>query len=133
MKRLAEGVWVSGQIQPSQLEELARAGFAILVNHRPDDEEPGQPTAAELAEAARGHGMAAVSAPVSGMPGADAVEATARALASLDDGQKAVMFCRSGMRSTAAWAMVRRREGADADDLRTAAAEAGYDLSRLPL
>ena len=44
-----------------------------------------------------------------------------------------MFFCRSGMRSAAAWAMAERRAGAEPDALREAAAAAGYDLSRLPL
>jgi uncharacterized protein (TIGR01244 family) len=48
-------------------------------------------------------------------------------------GDKAVFFCRSGMRSAAAWAMARRLAGADPDRLREAAAVAGYDLGGVPL
>ena len=46
---------------------------------------------------------------------------------------KAVFFCRSGMRSAAAWAMADRLAGGEPDVLRDAAATAGYDLSRVPL
>ena len=49
------------------------------------------------------------------------------------DGVPTAMFCRSGMRSAATWAMAQRLDGADPYDLRAAAASAGYDLSRLPL
>jgi len=51
----------------------------------------------------------------------------------LADGLPTVMFCRSGMRSASAWAMAQRLSGTDADALRDAAAEAGYDLGRVPL
>ena len=51
----------------------------------------------------------------------------------LADGLPTVMFCRSGMRSAAAWAMAERLKGVDAEDLREAAAIAGYDLGRVPL
>jgi hypothetical protein len=37
------------------------------------------------------------------------------------------------MRSASAWAMSERLKGAGADELRAAAAEAGYDLARVPL
>jgi uncharacterized protein (TIGR01244 family) len=40
-----------------------------------------------------------------------------------------LLFCRSGTRSTYLWALARARHGADADDLVSQAAEAGYDLS----
>jgi uncharacterized protein (TIGR01244 family) len=44
------------------------------------------------------------------------------------------MFCRSGTRSTFAWALAMRAlDRSDAKTLRETAASAGYDLSRLPL
>lgn len=109
---------------------LAAAGFGRVISNRPDGEDPGQPSAAAMEAAARDAGLDFVWVPVSGLPGTDQV-ATVRA--TLADGVPTVMFCRSGMRSTAAWAMARRLEGADADTLRETAATAGYDLGRVPL
>lgn len=105
----------------------------MLVSHRPDHEDPDQPTAAEMADAARAAGLTFVHAPVRGLPDEAAVSATARALENAAPGRAVVMFCRSGMRSSAAWAMARAQQGADPDALRAAAAEAGHDLSRVPL
>lgn len=130
---IEDGVFVSGQLQPENAGELAARGFAWLVNHRPDGEEPGQPSAAAVAEAASLAGIKVVNAPVRGLPDADAVTATAQVLAALKPGEKVLMFCRSGMRSSAAWAMARAQEGVAVDDLRAKAAAAGYYLSRLPL
>lgn len=130
---IEDGVFVSGQLQPENAGELASQGFAWLVNHRPDGEEPGQPSAAAVSEAASLAGIKVVNAPVRGLPDADAVTATARVLAALKPGEKVLMFCRSGMRSSAAWAMARAQEGLPVDDLRAKAAAAGYDLSRVPL
>lgn len=104
-----------------------------MVNHRPDGEEPGQPSAAEIARAAGEAGMKVVHAPVRGLPDAAAVAATRAALDGLGPEDKAVMFCRSGMRSTAAWAMAERLAGADPEALRRAALAAGYDLAAVPL
>lgn len=128
---LTPDIWISSQVSPQSLAELAaRLGLKRVVNHRPDHEEPGQPTSAEMAAAAAAAGLSYVAAPISGFPSPDAVEATALALS---HGEPTLMFCRSGMRSTAAWAMAARREGAEPDALRAVAADAGYDLSRLPL
>ncbi len=133
LRPLSPRVWVTGQLTPGQVPALAEAGFGCLVNHRPDDEEPGQPTAADLARAATEAGLKAVHAPVRGLPDAAAVEATRVALDELAPGGKAVFFCRSGMRSAAAWAMAERSTGGDPEALRRAALAAGYDLSRVPL
>ena len=128
-----DAVCVSGQVRPSQIGGLSGQGFAWLVNHRPDAEEPDQPSAASIGAAAEAEGLRYLHTPVRGLPDDEAVAATARVLASLRPGEKVLMFCRSGMRSTAAWAMARARAGVSADELRARAAAAGYDLSRLPL
>lgn len=127
---LSSTVWTSPQLSPEALPGLAASGVRRIVSNRPDDEEPGQPTAAAMEAAARDAGLAFAWVPVTGLPGPDQVTAVVDLLA---DGLPTVMFCRSGMRSAAVWAMAQRRGGADADGLRQAAADAGYDLGRVPL
>ena len=133
LRPLSGQVWVSGQVTQGQVSGLREAGFCCLVNHRPDDEEPGQPSAAQIASAAAEAGLKVIHAPVRGLPDAAAVAATRAALDGLGPEDKAVFFCRSGMRSAAAWAMAERLVGGDPESLRRAALSAGYDLGRVPL
>ncbi|GAA0869402.1 TIGR01244 family sulfur transferase [Brevundimonas basaltis] len=133
LRAVSAQVRVTGQLTLGQVSGLREAGITCLVNHRPDDEEPGQPTAAEIAEAGAKAGLTVVHAPVRGLPDAAAVAATRAALDALPPDGKAVLFCRSGMRSAAAWAMAERLAGGDPEALRRAALEAGYDLGRVPL
>lgn len=133
LRPLSPTVWVTGQVLPGHIGGLREAGFTCVVNHRPDDEEPGQPTAAEIAAAADAAGLRVVHAPARGLPDAAAVAATREVLDSLGGDDKALFFCRSGMRSAAAWAMAERQTGADPQALREAALAAGYDLGRVPL
>jgi len=130
MRALSETVWTSPQLSPEALIPLAEAGVGRIVNNRPDGEDPGQPSAAEMEAAAVAAGLDYRWIPISGMPSPDQAAAVAEALA---DGTRTVMFCRSGMRSSAAWAMAECAGGADPEAVRAAAAVAGYDLSRLPL
>ena len=130
---LENEVFVCGQVAPGDLAGLAAQGFAWVVNHRPDGEDFGQPVSATLAEAATAAGLSYAHIPVRGVPDLEAVEGTARVLAEREDKAKVLMFCRSGMRSAACWALARRLDGADPARLRETAASAGYDLSRLPL
>ena len=130
LRPLSPTVSVSAQLSPDVMPALAASGVGRVISNRPDGEEPGQPPAAAMEAAARDAGLAFIWIPVSGLPGPDQVAAVAEALA---DGVPTVMFCRSGMRSAAAWAMAERLQGADAEDLREAAAAAGYDLDRVPL
>ena len=130
MRALSASVWSSPQLQPEALAALAEAGVERVINNRPDGEEPGQPSAAEIQASAVAAGLDYVWIPVSGLPTPNQAAAVADALS---DDRATVMFCRSGMRSAAAWAMARAMAGEDPDSLRAAAANAGYDLSRLPL
>jgi uncharacterized protein (TIGR01244 family) len=132
IKRLAPGVFVSGQIQPDAIPKLQAAGIGLIINNRPDGEQPDQPTAAEIGEAARAAGIDYIALPVRGMPTPAMGAAVAKALSGSKG--EALIFCRSGMRSAAAWAL----GAVDAGQLsvnaaREHAADAGYDLSGLPL
>ena len=130
LRPLSPTVSVSAQLSPDIMPALAASGVVRVISNRPDGEEPGQPTAAEMEAAARGAGLGFAWVPVSGLPAPDQVAAVAGLLA---DNMPTVMFCRSGMRSAAAWAMAERLKGANADILRETAAAAGYDLGQVPL
>lgn len=127
---LSDTVRVAPQIALSDVAEAKALGVTTLVSNRPDGEDPGQPTAAEVAQAARAQGLSFVHAPVVGFPDESAIQAVGEVLAK---GEPVLMFCRSGTRSAVTWALAMRRAGADAEALRQAGARAGYDLSRLPL
>lgn len=130
MRPLSSSVWASPQLRLDALPALAEAGVQRVINNRPDGEEPGQPRAAEVEASAIAAGLDYVSIPISGLPTPAQVAEVADVLA---DGLATVMFCRSGMRSAAVWAMACAAAGEDPASLRAAAANAGYDLSRLPL
>lgn len=130
-RSLADTVWAAPQIAIEDLSEVAALGVRRIINNRPDGEEFGQPSSDEMEVAVREAGMTYLHAPVAGMPGQEAVQAVAEAL-TLDE--PVLMFCRSGTRSAVTWALAMRALGrAEPDELREAAAKAGYDLSRLPL
>jgi uncharacterized protein (TIGR01244 family) len=127
MKRLDEKTLVAGQIRPEDVAAMAASGVTAIVNNRPDGEEPGQPTGAEIAEAAAAAGIAYRHIPIAGGFNMDDVMAMADALDSA--GGTTLAFCRSGTRSTFLWALARAERGAARDALIEQAAAAGYDLS----
>ena len=134
LKPLNDQVSVSGQLLPADMASLAEAGFQTVINNRPDAEELGQARSSDIEAAARAAGLEYLHAPVQGLPDRKVIDVVATRLhADIAEGRRTAMFCRSGMRSAATWAMAQRLDGADPDDLRAAAAVAGYDLSRLPL
>jgi uncharacterized protein (TIGR01244 family) len=126
---LDERTLVAGQIEAADLAEIAAAGVTLIVNNRPDHEEPGQPTSAELRQAAEAAGLGWRDIPITAVISSDQIEEMAAALEEKDG--KLLAFCRSGTRSTYLWALARGRRGADAETLIGQAAAAGYDLTPL--
>jgi uncharacterized protein (TIGR01244 family) len=114
------------QLQASDMAAAAARGVTLIVNNRPDGEKPGQPVAAQIEAAARAAGLHYAHIPIGGEFSGDKVAALSAALA--DAGGLALLFCRSGTRSTYLWALARARDGAPPDALIGNAARAGYDL-----
>ena len=126
LRRIDERTLVAGQIRPDDMEALKAGGIAMIVNNRPDDEEAGQPSSAEMEAAARAAGIDYRHIPVAAGFSADQVDAMSEALESAEG--QVLAFCRSGTRSTFLWAMARAQEGDPAEALMQKAAAAGYDL-----
>ena len=126
LRRLDPTSLVAGQILPEDLAAVAAEGVTLIVNNRPDGEEPSQPSAAAIEAAARAVGLDYRHIPVAGGFSPDQVAAMAKALAGADG--QVLAFCRSGTRSTYLWALARAQQGEPAETLAAQAAAAGYDL-----
>ncbi len=125
MRKLDPAIFVSvRQLIVDDIDEAAAQGIRMIVNNRPDGEEPGQPPSAEIEAAARAAGLDYRHIPIAGGFPPERVEAMARAL----EQGPILAFCRSGTRSTFLWALARAASGAAAEDSIAAAAAAGYDL-----
>jgi uncharacterized protein (TIGR01244 family) len=127
-KHVTDDLSVAPQITVSDVAEAARQGFTTIINNRPDGEEPGQPTSAQIEAAAREAGLAYVHIPVRGGPGPEQVEAV-REVVDAADGP-VLAFCRSGTRSIVTWSIGQASSGArDRGELVSLGREAGYDLT----
>ena len=125
MRRLDQTTFVSvRQLTVGDVDEAAAQGIRLIVNNRPDGEEPGQPSSAEIEAAARAAGLDYRHIPIAGGFPPEQVEAMAEAL----EQGPVLAFCRSGTRSTFLWALARAARGAPAEESVAAAAAAGYDL-----
>lgn len=121
---------VAPQIAPADVPAAAAAGFRLIVNNRPDGEEPGQVGGAEIAAAAEAAGLSYVAIPVS--PGGFSPAQVEALTAAVDGaGGPVLAFCRSGTRSTMLWALAEARRGTDPAELVAVAARQGYDLAPL--
>lgn len=129
---LVAGVWISGQISPQQVEGFAARGMTAIVDLRPDDEEPGQPSSRQVGAAAERAGLSFAYAPVEGgQPSQAAVDAVSRAILRPDT--TVVLYCRSGRRAARAWALAEasRTGGLEAEAIEAAAKSAGQPVDDL--
>ena len=129
-RQLDEKMLVSGQLGADDLAEAKRLGVTMIVNNRPDGEDPAADQGDAIAAAAEAAGVAYLAIPIDhGGFSAGKVQAMADALAAHPG--LVLGYCRSGTRSTNLWALARASTGADPDLLIVQAANAGYDLSAL--
>jgi len=129
IRRLDDRTSVSGQLRPEEIAGLAeRRGIAMVVNNRPDGEEPGQPLAADIEAAAEAAGMSYRHVPIIRGIGPADVAAMRDALHAAGDGQT-LAVCRSGNRSALAWALAMREDGASAEEIAQKVTAAGFDVT----
>ncbi|MDX3898993.1 MAG: TIGR01244 family sulfur transferase [Sphingobium sp.] len=128
-RQLTDTLYVSPQISVKDVARAKELGVTVIVNNRPDDEEPGQVNGAEIEASAKAAGLAYVAVPVAhGGFAPWQLDGMAAALEQAGEGG-VLAYCRSGTRSTLLWALTRARAGDNADMLSAKAGAAGYDLS----
>jgi len=128
IRQLGDKVMVSGQIAPDEVAGLAAEGVTMLVNNRPDGEDPDQPLAGDIEEAAAQAGIGYRFVPIIRGIGPADVEEMQKALRDAGGG-KLLAFCRSGTRSAFALAIAQREEGASAGEVQEQLLQAGFDPS----
>ena len=127
-RQLSETIFASPQIGVEDLAVAKTLGVGLVINNRPEEEEPGQTPGSAIEAAARALGMDYVAIPVTMATLSDAdVRAMAQALQA--NSGKVLAYCRSGTRSTLLWSLAQAASGGDTAAIAAAAAAAGYDVS----
>lgn len=102
ISQLTDEYSVSPQISAEDVAALAADGFVTVICNRPDDEDPGQPSAAEIAAACKNAGLSFHHIPFTSMPIPD--EAIAGHQQAINDSAGPVFaYCRSGQRCMLIW------------------------------
>ena len=102
ISQITDGYAVAPQIFPDDIAVLAEHGFVTIICNRPDGEEPGQPSAAEIAAACDAAGLAFHHIPISGLPiAAENIQEQHRLITESDG--TVLGYCRSGQRSQIIW------------------------------
>jgi uncharacterized protein (TIGR01244 family) len=127
-RRLNENVMVSPQLALDDIAVAAAQGVAMIVNNRPDGEEPDAPQGDAIAAAAAAAGLNYVAIPI-GHAGFSEPQVDAM-IAALEQAEGPILaYCRSGTRSTLLWALAAAKQGEAPDAIARMAAQAGYDVS----
>ena len=127
IRPINDSVSVAPQIAPEDIAAIQAAGFAGIINNRPDDEEAGQPPGDAIRAAAEAAGLAYTAIPVT-HAGFSHLQLDAMAAALVAADGAVLAYCRSGTRSCNLWALAAAKAGRDPDLLVAQAAAAGYDL-----
>lgn len=129
VKQLTPFLSVIGQIQPTDMTDIAALGFITVINNRPDGEVEDQPSTAEMAAAARAAGLQYHYLPVAtGLISEQNVSDFAELITQVKG--PVLVFCRSGTRSCNLWALS-QAHCLHPTALLNAAKSAGYDLTAL--
>ena len=127
-KRVTDQLSVAPQIMLSDLQDAVAQGFRLVINNRPDGEDPAQPNSAQVEAAAEALGLNYAYIPVWGAPNQVQVEAEQRALEKYPG--PVLAYCRSGTRSIITWSLGQAQSGDySRAELVILAQAAGYDLS----
>lgn len=127
-RTLNEKISVSPQISLADVETAKAEGITLIVNNRPDGEDPSAPQSAEIEAAAKAAGIDYIAIPIThsgfSAPQVDAM------IDSLKNAKgKTLAYCRSGTRSTLLWSLAQAKSGMSAEEIARLAGNAGYDIT----
>jgi uncharacterized protein (TIGR01244 family) len=126
-KHVTDEFSTSPQIDVADVARAKAQGVGLIIDNRPDGEDPAAPQSADIEAAAKAAGIAFVHIPVVGGATPEQVAAMRAAIDAADG--KVLAYCRSGTRSINTWALGQDEKGRDA--LVELGAAAGYDLSNV--
>ncbi|WP_406871400.1 TIGR01244 family sulfur transferase [Aminobacter sp. P9b] len=110
IRQITDDYSVSGQITPDEVAAIKAAGFKSVICNRPDDEQPGQPSADSVKAAVEAAGLAFRHIPViSGQMTGDNVADMADALDEMEG--PVFAYCRSGARCTNLYMAIQQSKG----------------------
>jgi uncharacterized protein (TIGR01244 family) len=131
LHKLDDKLSVAAQIAPGDARAIAGGGARMLINNRPDGEEPGQMSHGDARAEAASVGLGYLYQPVT-TPTIDRAAIDTFADAVAQSPGPVVAHCRSGTRCYVLWAAGKvLRNGADPERLIEEASGRGFDISAL--
>lgn len=127
-RKLSDSVLASPQIELDDVAAAKDSGVTLIVNNRPDGEDPSAPQGDAIAAAAKDVGIDYLAIPI-GPAGFGELDIDQMIAAMDQSGGTVLAYCRSGTRSTLLWSLAQAKLGMAPDDIAAAANAAGYDVS----
>lgn len=129
ISRVNEQLTVSGQLEESDVAQLAADGVEVIVCNRPDNESLDQTPFQKIAAAAKKFGIEAELIPFkSGAMGDEHVREFSRILESR---KKIHCYCRSGTRSFGLYAATLATKGGSWSEILEQSERLGFDVSEI--
>ncbi|MEM1194815.1 MAG: TIGR01244 family sulfur transferase [Pseudomonadota bacterium] len=127
-RRVSDTAFVSPQIELEDVAAAKAAGIAMIVNNRPDGEDPSAAQGADVEAAAEALGLDYLAIPVGHAGFSEPqIDQMINALAGATG--PVLAYCRSGTRSTLLWALAQAKLGKEPGEIAQMAIAAGYDVS----
>ncbi len=132
-RTLTDTFFVAPQIGLDEVAAARDQGITLIINNRPDGEEPSAPQGDVIEAAARAAGIAYIAIPVThaGFSGTQ-IDAMTAALEQAAGGA-VLAYCRSGTRSTFLWALAQAKAGMHPAEIMSRSESAGYDVSSVAM
>ncbi len=127
-RELSASVLASPQITLDDIAAAKAAGVTLIINNRPDGEDPNAPQGADIEAAAEAAGLTYNAIPIGHSGFSEPQIEQMQAMLASSEG-KTLAYCRSGTRSTFLWALAQAKSGAAPDEIVRAAAGVGYDVT----
>lgn len=126
LHQLTDQLVVSPQITQADMQKLHQLGYQTIICNRPDEEQPEQPNAAELKQAAEKLGMTFIYQPI--INGQIKLSDGTEFLSYIESNKAPVLaFCRTGTRSTILWALSQHNH-LSSEQIRQQTLAAGYKI-----
>ncbi len=134
-RTLEADMLASPQISVADVAAAKNAGVTLIINNRPDGEDPTAPQGDEIAAAAKAAGIDYIAIPVTHAGfSRSQIDATNAALDKAEAaGGKTLAYCRSGTRSTLLWSLAQAAKGESPRVIAAKAADAGYDVAPIQM
>jgi uncharacterized protein (TIGR01244 family) len=129
IRTITDSYCVSPPIDAEDLPAIAKAGFKTVICNRPDGEVPPSHQAKAIETAALAAGLEFHILPLTHQTMTPEIISKQMELSRLDG--PVLAYCASGTRCTVAWSIGSASEGADIDQILSAAEKGGYQLDSL--